>query len=216
VSDVAAEFARKVFGVETVVIPNMVDVDLFANKPIINKKLTIIFLGRLVERKGCGYLLKAIKQLDKSYDHDYRVLIGGKGPLLDKLKKYAKTNKLSKVKFLGFIEEKDKGKLLSGADIAVFPSTGGESFGISLIEAMASGARVVLGGDNIGYRGVLSEHPDLLIDPKDTVGFANRLQYFLEHKKAREAAAKWSKDNINQYDVDVVGKKTVLVYRKGN
>lgn len=79
---------------------------------------------------------------------------------------------------------------------------------------MAAGSRVTLGGDNAGYRTILADHPDLLVEPKDSIGFANRLQYFLEHKDAREAAYKWAKTNIGQYDITVVGKQILAVYQK--
>jgi phosphatidylinositol alpha-mannosyltransferase len=216
VSQAAANFARTVFGIETIIIPNAVNLKIMKHKPVFNKELTIVFLGRLVERKGCNYLLKSLSKLQEQYRGKYKTIIAGDGPLRDKLESYAKDHGIKKIKFLGYIKEEEKAKLLAGADIAVFPSTGGESFGIVLIEAMAAGTRVVLGGDNAGYRGVLSEHPDLLINPKDTIGFANRLQYFLEHKQVREAAAQWCKNNIGQYDVEKVGKKILAVYSKGD
>jgi len=214
VSQPAADFARSIFGIESIIIPNAVNVSHFKHKPIYDKTLKIVFLGRLVERKGCYYLLKSLLQLQKQYKGRYLVIIGGKGPLKLKLEQYALKNKLKKLKFIGFVEETDKPALLANADIAVFPSTGGESFGISLIEAMASGSRVILGGDNAGYRGILSEYPDLLINPKDSKAFANRLQYFLENKAARESAYKWAKVNIGQYDIPVIGKRVLAVYIK--
>jgi phosphatidylinositol alpha-mannosyltransferase len=214
VSPAAATFARMAFGIETTVIPNAVNLNNMAHKAVKNKVPKIVFLGRLVERKGCQYLLKSLLNLQNQYKGKYNVVIAGKGHLKQKLVKYTKLKRLKHIKFIGFVEEKNKAKLLAGADIAVFPSTGGESFGIVLIEAMAAGARVVLGGDNVGYRGVLSDHPDLLINPRDTVGFANRLQYFLEHEKVRKTASEWSKANIGQYDVEIVGSKILKVYKK--
>jgi len=79
---------------------------------------------------------------------------------------------------------------------------------------MVAGARVVLGGDNVGYAGVLGDHPDLLINPKDTIGFANRLQYFLEHKDMRQAAYKWAQNSVKQYDVPKVAKQVLAAYKK--
>jgi len=183
------------------------------HKPIVEQVPRIVFLGRLVERKGCQYLLAALKQLQAQYDGNYNVTIAGKGPLAEKLQAYAKKNNLKNVEFTGFVSEQDKPKLLASADIAIFPSTGGESFGIVLIEAMAAGARVVLGGDNVGYQSVLGDHPDLLINAHDTKSFANRLQYFLEHPEARKNAAAWAQSAIGQYDVGTVGEKIIKLYR---
>ncbi len=76
---------------------------------------------------------------------------------------YVEQNNLrSSVKFLGFVNERDKPELLASAAIACFPSLGGESFGIVLIEAMAAGASVVLGGNNPGYTSVLGDRPESL------------------------------------------------------
>jgi phosphatidyl-myo-inositol alpha-mannosyltransferase len=213
VSTAAQNFASKAFRIESSVIPNAVNVKAMKHKPIFNKTFTIIFLGRLVERKGCYHLLRALEQLQKQYNGNYQVQIGGKGPLKDTLEKYVASHHIKNVEFLGFVEERDKPKLLASADIAVFPSTGGESFGIVLIEAMAAGARVVLGGDNVGYRTVLGENPELLINPRDFKAFANRLQYFIESKKARTSATKWAKANIGQYDVVTVGKQILSLYK---
>lgn len=214
VSPAAAAFARSVFSIESVIIPNAINTRALKHKPIKNKTLKIVFLGRLVERKGCQFLLKSLVRLQKQYKGRYQVIIGGQGPLKSKLEAYAAKNKLKKIKFIGFVEESAKSALLASADIAVFPSTGGESFGISLVEAMAAGSRVVLGGDNAGYRSILGDHPDLLINPRDLIGFANRLQYFLEHKEARQAAFQWAKANVGQYDVKEVGKQILTVYKK--
>jgi phosphatidylinositol alpha-mannosyltransferase len=212
VSTAAQYTAEKTFNTISEVIPNMVSIKTMKSKPVYEKTPHIVFLGRLVERKGCKQLLLALHHLQSIYDAPYKVTIAGKGPLDAELKLLAKKLKLNNVEFIGFVNEADKPALLSSADIAVFPSTGGESFGIVLIEAMAAGSRVVLGGDNEGYRTVLSEHPDLLINPNDIVAFSNRLQYFLEHEKARVAAHNWAKQNVAQYDVDVVAKKIEKLY----
>jgi phosphatidylinositol alpha-mannosyltransferase len=71
-----------------------------------------------------------------------------------------------------------------------------------------------MGGDNVGYRTVLGDHPDLLVDPKDTKAFANRLAHFLEFEQARTDAAVWARQAVKQYDVAFVGKKIVDIYKE--
>ena len=214
VSTAAETFAKTVFGLDSTVLPNVVDTKLFVHSPLYRDTPTIVFLGRLVERKGCMYLLQAVRALSSIHSGEFEVIIGGKGPLLADLKAYAHKHKLTNVRFLGFVDEAQKPSLLAGADIAVFPSTGGESFGIVLIEAMAAGSRVIMGGDNVGYRTVLGEHPDLLINPKDTTAFANRLAHFLEFEQARIDASAWARKAVKQYDVAYVGAKIIHLYRK--
>lgn len=212
VSPAAQQFAKTVFGINSVVIPNAVSISAMQHKPIINKIPHIVFLGRLVERKGCQYLLAALLQLQKQYNGEYTVTIAGKGPLNAKLQSWAIKNKLKNVTFTGYLVEQDKPKLLASADIAAFPSTGGESFGIVLIEAMAAGSRVVIGGDNVGYRSVLGEHPDLLVEVQDTNKFANKLQHYIVNKQAQQEASNWAKYAIKQYDVNRVGSEILNIY----
>mgnify|MGYP000624982490 CR=1 FL=1 len=136
VSKPAAEFARKSFGIKTSVLPNVVDISHYSSAKPYKKYedgiVNLLFIGRLVERKGCMHLLKALQELHAGRSLDgVRVLIAGKGPLQPELEKYVRENHLSRnVKFLGYVSEEDKARYLRTAHIAVFPSTGGESFGI--------------------------------------------------------------------------------------
>jgi phosphatidylinositol alpha-mannosyltransferase len=213
VSPAAATFANTVFGITSDIVPNTVDTTKFSHKPLYNKPLRVVFLGRLVERKGCEYLLRALKEVKQKYPNlEFEAIIAGKGQLFSKLQKYAHDNNLSNVKFTGFVDEKDKPALLASADIAVFPSTGGESFGIVLIEAMAAGSRVVIGGDNVGYRSVLGTNEKLLVKPQNTHEFAERIHYYLTNEKARNDAHKWLQSQTILYDTNTVGKKIESIY----
>jgi phosphatidyl-myo-inositol alpha-mannosyltransferase len=220
VSEPARIFARRSFGVKSSVLPNVVNVAAFhVGKPIRkynDGKINIVFLGRLVERKGCMLLLKALEQLHQQHQlTNARVLICGKGQLLPELEKFVKDHHLrTVVHFVGFVSEEEKPHYLATADIAVFPSTGGESFGIVLIEAMAAGSRVVLGGNNIGYSSVLNQRPELLVNPLDTVEFAKTLKHFIASKRARLSAHAWQNQHVQQYDVAVVGRKLLEQYER--
>lgn len=213
VSEAAQEFARNTFKVESTVLPNVVDVKKFQHRPIKRKYLHIVVLGRLVERKGQIWLLKSLKQLQNIYNDDYKVTIAGKGPMKSKLEKYIKNNDIKNVNLIGFIEESAKPKLLASADIAVFPSTGGESFGIVLIEAMAANSRVVMGGNNVGYATVLGKHPDLLFDPTNTYEFTKKLALFMKNDQARIRAHHWNIKEIKKYDVNKVGLDLLSIYK---
>jgi phosphatidylinositol alpha-mannosyltransferase len=213
VSIAAQKFAKTVFNLDTIVIPNAVNLKQYSHKPIKRKHIHIVCLGRLVERKGQIWLLKALEQVQNIYEGDYKVSIAGKGPQLTRLTKYVKNHNIKNVKFVGFVSEEAKPKLLASADIAVFPSTGGESFGIVLIEAMAASSRVVLGGNNVGYSSVLGAHPELLFDPKNSYQFTKTLVGFMKSTKARELAYKWNKKQIKQYDIEVVGQQLLKIYQ---
>jgi len=218
VSNPAARFARKSMGLRSLVIPNAVNVSFFHSSrefpPRKDGKVHIVFLGRLVERKGCGHFLEALEYLHQRNELvNVKVTVCSKGPLENILHEYVRKHHLGNVvHFTGFVSEIEKARYLSDADIAVFPSTGGESFGIVLIEAMAAGSRVVLAGDNSGYRSVMQGHSEQLINPKDTKAFALRLRHFIRSQKARTHANKWQLEHVHNYDVRIVGEQLIHQY----
>src|SRR3989344_558344 len=208
VSTPTATFAKRTFGINSLVIPNTVDVRHFklSTHTRSNRQAKqIVFLGRLVERKGCLYLLKAFKELLRNVP-EAKLIIAGDGPRRKMLEIYVKQQKIDRsVDFLGFISEADKPKLLAQADIACFPSLYGEAFGIVLIEAMAAGAGIVMGGNNPGYLSVLGEQRELLIDPKKTAAFAAQLEKLLKDEGLIARLHKWQTKQIKNYDIAVVG-----------
>ena len=218
VSQPTSEFADNVYKTQSITIPNAVDISRFEDaKKSAKPKKRIVFLGRFDERKGPIHLIRALgalKRLDV-LPGDVEVIMGGKGPDLLKCIELSDRLGLSEiVTFPGFIDENDKPSLLASADICVFPSTGGEAFGISLVEAMASGNSIVIGGDNAGYRSILGQKPELLFDPFDTSQFASKLLHNLTLSPAELASKKeWLKETAKQYDVSIVCDQLTNVYR---
>ena len=216
VSEAAKKFSRKTFGIDSQVLPNVVDYNKFkpvkAKKP--NKKLKVVFLGRLVERKGCRYLIEALHELNALNPNlDYHLDICGKGKLRIELENKVKIYGLhNKIKFRGFVTDEEKIQYLQQADLAIFPSYAGESFGIVLIEAMAAGSGVVIGGDNPGYQTVLNNMPSCLIDVKNTKEFSKRLNEFMTDNELRSKLHKIQQHEVRQYDINKVGPKLVDLY----
>lgn len=217
VSEPASKFAAAKYGLECSVIPNTFDYERFATAAPKDTKQKIVFLGRLVERKGIMYLLQSLALLQKEQrlPSDWRIVVGGKGPLREQLEQYCQDNNLSSVvEFAGFISEGEKAAFLAGADIAVFPSTGGESFGISLIEAMAASRGVVLAGNNPGYASVMEGFEDQLITPQDIAQFADAIAFWVEHPKERTAQASKQRRYVRRFDITVVGPAVESMYTK--
>jgi phosphatidylinositol alpha-mannosyltransferase len=211
VSPAAARFAESVYHLQTEVIPNAIDLNKFKiTAPPRKPGKSVVFLGRLVGRKGAKYLIEAFARLDAG---DTRLIIAGDGPQRRDLESLAsKLGVKDRVEFTGYIKEADKPALLAGADIACFPSLYGESFGIVLIEAMAAGSKTVLAGDNPGYRSVLGGLPELLVDPTQTDQFVQRLETFLSDENLTDWISRWQSETVKQYDIDIVGKKLVALY----
>ncbi|GGR86396.1 MULTISPECIES: glycosyltransferase family 4 protein [Streptomyces] len=143
-----SEYARRTLvehlGGDAVVIPNGVDVDFFAEaepRPEWQGG-TIGFIGRIDEpRKGLPVLMRALPRILAARP-ETRLLVAGRGDeeaavadLPEELR--------PRVEFLGMISDQDKARLLRSVDLYVAPNTGGESFGIILVEAMSAGAPVL-------------------------------------------------------------------------
>lgn len=219
VSTAAQAFAAKAFRVRnSTVLPNVVDEQRFrAAKPLpqfADGKLNIMFLGRLVPRKGCATLLEAVNILNQRKNlPPFRVVVCGKGPLDAELKQYVAAQRLeSLVTFAGFVAEAEKPRYFASADIMAFPSSGGESFGIVLIEALASGRPIVLAGDNPGYRAVMAPRPDLLFPATSAFDLANKLTTFLRDAEARAETLTWQSEYAKQFDVATVGTALLKTY----
>lgn len=218
VSRAAAEFAEQTFGITSEIVPNVVEAARFQSAaafPQYKDVPTVVFVGRLVPRKGCQVLLEALVEMRRETPvPDLRVVICGRGPLEAELKAYASAHGLADmVEFTGFVTEEDKARYLKSADVAVFPSTGGESFGIVLIEAMAAGKPVVLGANNPGYKTVLEDYPDVLFPVKNPLGLAYKLHVFLTNADERIRALAWQVEHVRQFDVAAVGPKLLKLYQ---
>lgn len=220
VSSAAQSFASQTYGIQSAVVPNAIDTRKFITKRSLKaepKCLRIVFLGRLVERKGVRQLLAALAYLQAKHPKvasQVECIIGGTGKQAASLRQYAVAQKIDHlVRFIGFVPEAEKAQLLAKADIAVFPALGGESFGIVLLEAMAAGAGVVIGGDNPGYRSVLGDRPELLVDPTDTKSFANCIFRMMTDNQLRRDVHRWQQRTVRQYDIAQVGPKLLSYYQ---
>jgi len=220
VSDPAKRFARRVYKIDSQIIPNAVDVKRFKSgkrtKNNVSEKQNVVFLGRLVERKGCMQFLKAVRLLyQRGLLRDVRVTVAGSGPLEDKLKNYVNNHNLGDVvKLVGYISEDEKPNLFASADVAVFPSLGGESFGIVLVEAMAGGAGVIIAGDNPGYRSVMDNREQQLVNPRNMDALANMITNYLINSEERKFASNWQKARVSEFDVELVGSRLLQSYEQ--
>lgn len=212
------EFSAWAFGTNSIVVPNMVDVQAFTPSDDFmrtNNVCEILYLGRLTERKGCLYLLKALSKTLNDYpDTKFHLSIAGKGELLNALEKLSVQEGLDPyIDFLGFVPNSRKIELMQKADISVFPSYAGECFGIVLIEAMAARCGMVIGGRNPGYECVLGEVPGSLIDVKDYSAFSDLLHRGITDLKFRNEIYAKQQSIIGQYDYKVVGSKILELYK---
>jgi len=215
VSEAARATLIKHVGGDAVVIPNGVDVSMFTNAtPMFGWRgpnLSIAFLGRGDEpRKGLEILVDAYPQIRKSFPN-VRLLIAGPGEPADTLKKLSKVDRAS-VTVLGMIAPQDKPSVLASGTIYVAPNTGGESFGIVLLEAMASGTPVVA-SDLEAFEQVLDfGRAGITFENENSDDLARVVCELLRDEAKRTELIRQGRLRAAQFDWNVVANEIVNVY----
>lgn len=206
-------------GLKTV-IPNGIDLDEFTPKgKTIDKfddgKINILFLGRVEERKGLIYLLKAFKILEQKYPEKLRLIVVGDGPLRVYCQNWVRKNRVKNVAWELKIKENQAAEYYRACDIYCSPAIYGESFGIVLIEAMAIG-RPVVAFANEGYKGVLEKGKGsrFLVKPKDFKTLARKLDILIKNKGERIAMGKWGIKESKKYAWPKIADQVLAFYEE--
>ena len=205
VSDSGAEYAASLTELPITIIPNGIDLDKYKKRSMRKKdtEKTILYIGRLEKRKGAKHLLRAFQVFSQD-NPDVKLLIAGDGPEREKLEMLTEDLKIHNVSFLGYISEELKLQLLSEADIFCSPALYGESFGIVLLEAMATGT-VTIAGNNSGYADLMQGIGALsIVNPEDTQEFARRLQLMLHEPKVRKLWQDWAAGYVAQFENPII------------
>ncbi|MFZ1248995.1 MAG: glycosyltransferase family 4 protein [Candidatus Saccharimonadales bacterium] len=218
VSEAAADYVRSLTEEPIEIIPNGINLRHFRKPAHLevakrNGKKTVLYVGRLEKRKGVKYLLHAVHDIQER-GHQVQLLIAGDGVDKEKLEYIAQELELAQVEFLGYIDDDKKRELLHTVDLFCSPALYGESFGIVLLEAMASGL-VTIAGNNPGYESVMSGLGQLsLVNPRDTKEFAQRMELLLHDEGIRELWKKWAKKQVRQYDYPKVATLYLQAYER--
>lgn len=212
VSEPASEYIKSLTKQSITLVPNGIDIEKFKNHKKERDKNTILYIGRLEKRKGVIYLLKAF-QLLQTINPDVKLLIVGDGPDRQKLENYVELNNIENIEFLGFVDESKKIELLHRATIYCSPAIYGESFGIVLLEAMASGA-VTVAGNNAGYVSVMKDTGAIsIVNVRDTAEFARRLQLLVVDIDLRNLWTNWASEYVLQFNYEKIADMYLEVYR---
>jgi phosphatidylinositol alpha-mannosyltransferase len=189
VSEAARSFIERYFPGDYRVIPNGIDLELYRGdlppfSELRDGKRNILFVGRLEKRKGLIYLLKALRLVQQHLPEPVRLIVVGAFTEEQRLEHEAAVRELNlrDVLFQGFVSTEAKVRYYKTCDIFCAPSTGGESQGIVLLEAMAAG-KPVIASDIEGYRAVLQNtQAGVLVPPQDEHALARILLRLLENE----------------------------------
>ncbi len=215
VSDAARKSLVEQFGGDTVLIPNGVTVGRYTEAEPLDgwgpDGATIGFLGRMdEERKGLPILLEAFKLLAADRP-ELKLLIAGPGDAKDVYDRVPKRFH-DRVTVLGMVSEADKIRAYHSVDVFCAPNTRGESFGIVLAEAMASGA-TVLASDIPAFRRVLGDgQAGALFANGDPASLAREAGALLDAPERRAKLAEEALVAVMKYDWSTVARDVVRVY----
>lgn len=190
VSEAARVSTAKYFPGDYRIIPNGVDVNFFrpdvAPIPeLANGRPKILFLGRFEPRKGLKYLLMALPEIVREVP-DVQLVVVGTGLFGYAYKGYLDKEMEKHVYWAGLVPSEDRPRYYRSCDVFCSPAIGYESFGIVLLEAMATG-RPVVASDITGYRQVLhSGVQGFLVPPRDPSALARAIVGILKDRARAE------------------------------
>jgi phosphatidyl-myo-inositol alpha-mannosyltransferase len=219
VSDIAWKYVHPFFPADYKIIPNGVDTHHFNSSvaPLDNfndGKANILFVGRLEKRKGFGNLLEAYHMIKPEFPESRLIQVGPGIMLRKKYQKIIDRYGMPDVYFSGYSTYADLPRYYKTADIACFPSTGRESQGIVLLEAMSVGKPVI--ASNIdGYNSVLTDGVEgLAVPPNDPEKLAEGLSRLLRDRQLREQMGARGKSRATQYEWSTIASRLVDFYQE--
>ena len=209
VSEPAKRFISRYFPAEYNIIPNGIDFKRFSTPlPPIEKlrdgKLNILFVGRAEKRKGLNFLLEAYPLIKQEVPQSRLVIVGPE--TRQKYEHIAKKLALTDVVFTDYIPNNDLPAYYQTADVFCSPATGGESFGIILLEAMAASKAIVASSID-GYASLINNGVEgLMVPPKDITALANTIVTLLKDEPRRREMGMHGRQKAEQYSWSNIAK----------
>jgi phosphatidylinositol alpha-mannosyltransferase len=217
VSGPARELVNRYFPAEYEIIPNGIDPESFGSESIsplpqfMDGKLNVLFVGRMEKRKGLRYLLRSWASIMRQYP-ETRLIIVGEGDLRDECERYVAENRLANVVFVGFVTNEELRRYYRTAHIFCAPSTGFESQGIVLLEAMAAG-RPIVATSIAGYASVITDgQQGWLVPPGDSMSLAVAMGSLLGSETLRERMGRTGLQTAQTYAWDKVATRVLTYY----
>ena len=173
-------------------------------------KNTILFVSRFVSWKGIDTAMNVFKELKKVKD-DIKFICIGDGPLKDLyFKEYKKMEGLTFITGLdckGIIEYYKKASLL-------LITSQYETFGITILEAMAAGLPIVASDLIVFHDRILNDWTGYLVKNRDVDEFCNRIIRLIEDLGKRKEIINNAFAKVTEYDIDKISSEYITLYRK--
>jgi glycosyltransferase involved in cell wall biosynthesis len=179
----------------------------------ISNRQCVLFVGRLIPRKGLPFLVEAAKYIVKERS-DTTFVVAGNGPLKSHLISYLeKINLSDSFVFLGDVNEDVLTALYNCADVFAFPSIQ-EGLGIALLEAQATAKPVVAFDVGGVHEAMLDKETGLLVKP-DSRELADMILRLLSDRSLRERMGRKGRVFVSSnFSWDACAQKILQVYRE--
>lgn len=215
VSEAARQTLVEHMGGDAVLIPNGVDCSAFGGLDPLpgwpGEGHSLFFIGRIDEpRKGLPVLLEALPAIAAKHP-SVRLLVAGPGDV-DEFRADLSPDLASRVTFLGLVSEEVKVRAYVSADLYVAPNTGGESFGIVLLEAMASGTPVLASDIEAFRRVVDGGRAGATFENEDPADLARVAVALLDDAEERARLSREGLQRAHEFDWETVARRVVEVY----
>jgi phosphatidyl-myo-inositol alpha-mannosyltransferase len=209
VSPDAMALAHGALGGDYELLYNGVEVERFAEGPVHpTTGPTIFFLGRHEPRKGLDVLLTALEDLPA----DVRLWVGGDGPQSAELRD--RFGHDGRIEWLGRISDDERSARMRACTVYCSPSVRGESFGMVLLEAMASGCALVA-SDLEGHRNVATDGVDALLTPVgDAAALAKSLRRVLDDDGVRAELVAGGRRRADELSMTHLAERYVAIYHE--
>lgn len=209
VSVTARDSICKYFPDDYRIIPNGVDPDRFKNTGEERNPFKILFVGRIEPRKGLQFLVDALSDIKKKFPK-VKLTVAGGG--YKEMKLNIPEEVRGSIEFLGFVPPSDLPRIFSKASVFVSPAVAGESFGIVLLESMATGTPVIA-SDIPGYRCVIEDRDNgILVNPGDSKDIAEKIIRLFEDKNLCKILVKGGQKTVKKYVWSKVAKDILNFY----
>jgi colanic acid/amylovoran biosynthesis glycosyltransferase len=182
------------------------------------ERVRILTVGRLVEKKGYEYAIKAMRRITDKHGNVVYTIVGD-GPLKSRLKRLVSELQLEhNVEFLGELEDNRLSKVYEQSHIFVLPSvtaTDGDKEGLPVVlqEAQALGLPVVSTLHAGIPEGVLDGKSGLLVPEKSVGALAEAIEYIIGHPELWRDMGENGRRHVEaRYDAKVLNKTQVDLY----
>jgi glycosyltransferase involved in cell wall biosynthesis len=223
VSQFTADITNSVFGLSKkfTIIPNPIDTALFQADKDSYKGKVILYFGSLIRKKGLLELPLIFNEVIKNNSEVKLILVGkdvsdiisGNSSTWKMMQELFSEEAIKNVEYLGSVSYKDIKERIQKSTVCVFPSFA-EAFPVSWLEAMAMGKAIV--ASNIGWADEMidNEENGFLVDPKDHILFAEKINVLLENEIIRLEIEKFARKKGEKFlDIQVLAKQNIEFYK---